>query len=68
MEPNLLITKGFIGQIANISGIKCTLKPFLKASEILGSKGVIEAKYNSSDLRTGTSWYLDIINTQKKGF
>lgn len=69
MEPNLLITKGFIRQIANISGIKCTLKPFLKVSEILGSKGiaVIEAKYNSSDLRTGTSWYLDIINTQKKG-
>lgn len=69
MEPNLLITKGFIGQVANSSGIKCTLKPVLKFSEILGSKGIatIEAKYNSSDLRARTSWDLDIINTQEKG-
>lgn len=62
MKPNLLITKGFIGKVANSSGIKCTL--VLKVSEILGSVGIVapEAKYNSFDLRAGSDWDLDIVN------
>ena len=53
IEPNLLITKVFTSQVANGSSIRCTLKPILKVSEILGSKGVeaFEAEYYSSELK-----------------
>lgn len=52
IKPNILITKAFIRQVANNSGIRCTLKPILKVCEILGSKGIaaLEAKYNPSKI------------------